>query len=218
MMHDANPSTGPAEDEDLETLAARVDHAIEELAGLDPAARETAEAVREAIEAFHRVGLTTIVKRLREDPRGKELLFELVDDPGIRALFTMHGIIRSAPPPEPAPPLELVQIQLPGAEGGWHPGPRVDDVAADRPFAFEAGGEKIIVVWAKGQPRAFRNACGHVGLPLERGVVDADEATITCPWHAYRFDAESGACLSAPDCRLEPFPLRVVGGVVEVKV
>jgi nitrite reductase/ring-hydroxylating ferredoxin subunit len=217
-MHDANHTTGPAEGEDLESLAARVDHAIEALGGLDAPAREQAEEVRAAIEAFHRVGLTTIVKRLKDDPRGKELLFELVDDPGVRALLAMHGIIRSAPLPEPEQPLELVQIQLPGGDGGWHPGPRADEVAADRPFAFEAGGAKIIVVQAKGHLRAFRNACGHIGLPLERGVVDADEATITCPWHAYRFDADSGACLSAPDCQLEPFPIRVVGGVVEVKV
>lgn len=218
MMHDANHATGPVEGDDLESLAARVDHAIEALGGLDASARERADEVRAAIEAFHRVGLTTIVKRLRDDPRGKELLFELVDDPGVRALLAMHGIIRSAPTAEPEPPLELVQIQLPGGDGGWHPGPRADEVAADRPFAFEAGGAKIIVVQARGHFRAFRNACGHIGLPLDRGVVDADEATITCPWHAYRFDADSGACLSVPDCQLEPFPTRVVGGMVEVKV
>jgi len=218
MMHDTNHTTPPPGADDLEALAARVDHAIEALGGLDAAAREKAEAVRGSIEAFHRAGLTTIVKRLKADPRGKELLFELVDDPGVRALLAMHGLIRSAPPSEPEPPLELVQIQLPGGDGGWHPGPRADAVAADRPFAFEAGGAKIIVVQAKGQLRAFRNACGHIGLPLDRGVVDADEATITCPWHAYRFDADSGACLSAPGCSLEPFPIRVVGGVVEVKV
>jgi nitrite reductase/ring-hydroxylating ferredoxin subunit len=218
MMHDTNHTSGPATGDDLESLAGRVDHAIEALAGLDEPAREKAMAVREAIEAFHRLGLTTIVKRLKEDPRGKEILFELVDDPGVRALLAMHGIIRSAPPSEPEPPLELVQIQLPGAEGGWHPGPRADEVTSEKPFAFEAGGEKIIVVNARGRLRAFRNACGHIGLPLDRGIIDDAEGTITCPWHAYRFDADSGACLSAPDCRLEPFPLRVVGEVVEVKV
>jgi len=188
MMHEANHTTG-SRDDDLE-----------------------------ALEAFHRAGLATIVRRLEEDPRGKELLLELVADPGVRAMLVMHGIIRSSPPPAAEPPREVVQIRLPHADGEWHTGPRIDDVAADRPFAFEAGGEKIIVVRAKGQLRAFRNACGHIGLPLDRGIVDHDEATIACPWHAYRFDAESGACLSAPDCRLESFPVRVVGGVVEVQV
>jgi nitrite reductase/ring-hydroxylating ferredoxin subunit len=218
MMHDTNHTSGPADGDGLEALAAKVDHAIEALAGLDEPAREKAIAVREALEAFHRLGLTTIVKRLKEDPRGKELLFELVDDPGVRALLAMHGIIRTSPPSQPEPPLELVQIQLPGVDGGWHPGPRVDEVTSEKPFALEAGGEKIIVVNARGQLRAFRNACGHIGLPLDRGIIDDAEGTITCPWHAYRFDADSGACLSAPDCRLEAFPLRVVGGVVEVKV
>lgn len=218
MMHDANRTTGERAAEDLEALAARVDRAIEAIGGLDAAAREKAEAVREAIEAFHRAGLTTIVKRLKEDPRGKELLFELVDDPGVKALLAMHGIIRPAPAVASQPPVELVQIQLPGVDGGWHPGPRADDVPADRPVAFETGGAKVIVVSVGGRLRAFRNACGHIGLPLDRGIVDAEAGTITCPWHAYRFDADSGACLSAPDCRLESFPLRVVGGVVEVKV
>ena len=218
MTHDAHQPEGTAPDDDLEAIAAHVDHAIEALEGLDAAARDKADAVRAAIEAFHRVGLTRIVKRLKADPRGKEILFELVDDPGVRALFAMHGIIRTEAATEPEPLLDLVQIQLPGAAAGWHPGPQAGDVTPDKPVAFEAGGVKIIVVNARGQLRAFRNACGHIGLPLDRGIMDAEAGTITCPWHAYRFDADSGACLSAPDCRLEPFPLRVVGGVVEVKV
>lgn len=218
MMHDVNHTTGPVGDDDVEALAARVDRAIEALTTLDPAAREKAEAAREAIEAFHKAGLTTIVKRLKEDPRGKELLFALVDDPGVRALFAMHGIIRTQQP-EPAPaPLELVQIQLPGAGAGWHPGPRAADVSDEKPIAFEAGSEKVIVVRVRGELRAFRNACGHIGLPLDRGMMDAEAGTITCPWHGYRFDAESGECLSAPDCGLEPFPIREVGGTVEVKI
>lgn len=217
MMHDANRSPEPATDDDLESLAGRVDRALEALDTLDEAAREKAQAAREAIEAFHRVGLTTIVKRLKEDPRGKELLFELVDEPGVRALLAMHGIIRTPPAPAAEPPVELVQIQLPGAPQDWVPGPRVDEVTAERPVAFEGGGAKILVLRVKGELRAFRNACAHVGLPLERGMCDVEAGTITCPWHGFRFDADTGECLSAPQCQLEPFSLRVRSGVVEVK-
>jgi hypothetical protein len=100
----------------FESLAASADAAIAALGGLEPAAREKAEAVKEAIEAFHRAGLTAIVKALKADPRGKELLFALVDDPTVYALLTLHGIVRQPPREEPEPqPLELVQIQLPGA-------------------------------------------------------------------------------------------------------
>lgn len=103
---------------DLESLAARVDHVAADVLGLDEGSRTRSLALKEAIEAFHRAGLTTIVRRLKADDRGRELLHELVDDPGVRALFLMHGIVR--PPPVPEPPtgddgavLDLVQIQLP---------------------------------------------------------------------------------------------------------
>ncbi len=116
--------------------------------------------------------------------------------------------------PDPAEP---VQIQLPGEPQDWVPGPRVDEVTAERPVAFEGGGAKILVLRVKGELRAFRNACAHVGLPLERGICDMEAGTITCPWHGFRFDADTGTCLSAPQGQLEPFPLRVRAGVVEVK-
>lgn len=215
-MLEPNHATGPTPDTDLELLAAHVDHALEALGSLDEAARAKAHALREAIEAFHRAGLTTIVRRLKADPRGKELLFELVDDRGVRTLLAMHGIIRT-PPAEPEPPLELVQISLPGEGRGWHPGPRADEVLPEKPIAFDAGDAKILVLRVKGELRAFRNACGHVGLPLERGMIDAEAGTLTCPWHGFRFDGDTGECLTSPECQLEPFPLRVVGGVVEVK-
>lgn len=83
---------------DFAELAAEVDAAIRRADGLaDDEAREHADAVRSAIEAFHRPALVTIVRTLRNDPRGKELLFELVDDPAVRAVLALHGIIRADP-------------------------------------------------------------------------------------------------------------------------
>ncbi len=103
---------------DLEALAARVDHVTADVLGLDEGGRARALALKEAIESFHRLGLTAIVRRLKADGRGRELLLELVEDPGVRSLFLMHGIVR--PPPQPAcpadadgVPLDLVQIDLP---------------------------------------------------------------------------------------------------------
>jgi len=139
--------------------------------------------------------------------------------PGADADADLESLAAAAREKAPAvePPVEPVEIQLPGEPQGWVPGPRVDEVTAARPVAFEGGGVKILVVRVKAQLRAFRNACGHVGLPLERAICDVEAGTITCPWHGYRFDAHTGECLSAPQCQLEPFPLRVRGGVVEVK-
>ena len=113
--------------------------------------------------------------------------------------------------------MELIQLQLPGEMSGWHEGPKVGDVTANKPVAFEGGGVKILVLRVKDKLRAFRNACGHVGLPLERGTCNAEAGTVTCPWHGFRFNADTGECLTAPECQLEPFALRVTAGVVWVK-
>jgi hypothetical protein len=102
----------------LEELAVQVDRAVEAIESLTAESREKSLALKTAIEAFHRAGLTTIVRRLKADGRGKELLFELVDDPAVRALLAMHGIVR-LPEAELEPePLELVQIQLPVIAAG----------------------------------------------------------------------------------------------------
>jgi hypothetical protein len=67
------------------------DGSPEALAGaVDAAARAVA-----ALEAVHRDALVTIVRRLRADGAGRDLLFELVDDPMVRLVFSLHGIIRT---------------------------------------------------------------------------------------------------------------------------
>lgn len=100
----------------LEALAEQVDRAVEAIDSLAPDAREKSFALKTAIEAFHRAGLATIVRRLKADGRGNELLFELVGDPAVRVLLALHGIVR-LPEPEPEP-AELVQIQLPVISAG----------------------------------------------------------------------------------------------------
>jgi hypothetical protein len=82
----------------VELLAKAVDEAAGIVAKLDDGPREAAEELRAAIEAVHKAGLVTIVRRLRDDAAGKALLYELVDDPLIRMLFSLHGIIRTDTP------------------------------------------------------------------------------------------------------------------------
>ena len=77
-----------------EELAAAVDGALLAVAGLDERSKDTATALQTAVEAFHRDALVTIVRTLKSDPHGKELLFGLVDDPGVYAVLALHGIIR----------------------------------------------------------------------------------------------------------------------------
>ena len=83
---------------DLEKAAAALDDAIARRAELDPLPRQVLEQTLEPLDAIHKAGLTAIVRALRADPRGKELLFDLVDDAAVRMVLSMHDIIRPSDP------------------------------------------------------------------------------------------------------------------------
>jgi len=95
--------------DEFEALAERVDRAVNEVRTLDEAGQAKAMALKSAVEAFHKVGLTKIIQRLKADPRGKELLFELVDEPSVYALFAMHGLVRADLPTRVSRVIDMVR-------------------------------------------------------------------------------------------------------------
>ena len=68
----------PGSPNPLDDAARRVDNAVERAGLLEPSAQRVALALKAAVEEFHREGLRTIVARLKDDPDGRRLLFELV--------------------------------------------------------------------------------------------------------------------------------------------
>lgn len=70
------------------------------------------------------------------------------------------------------------------------------------PFRTELAGRSYLVSRIDGELVAFVARCPHRLGPLSAAV----DGTVTCPWHGYRFDAKSGACLSGQSCRLPPAP------------
>ncbi|MEO1087617.1 MAG: NifU family protein [Acidobacteriota bacterium] len=91
-QQDAPPSPEPGP---LEELARGVDEALEAVESLEEPARAKALELKKAIEAFHKEGLTTMIRNLKADPRGLELLLEMVEDAGVYALFAMHGLVKA---------------------------------------------------------------------------------------------------------------------------
>lgn len=100
------------ETDTFDDLAKRVDDAVAALDGLDPAARAVAEELQAAIEAVHKAGLVTIVRRLREDEGARPVLFDLVDDPVVHLLLSLHGIVRPDPVTHANQVLASVRPQL----------------------------------------------------------------------------------------------------------
>ncbi len=86
------------EPEDFETIAARIDKALAAVEALsDENSKMHALGLKTAIEDLHKLALTEIVTKLKSDDRGRELLFELVDEPVVYALLLRHGIVRPNP-------------------------------------------------------------------------------------------------------------------------
>lgn len=113
----------------FEQLAKRVDDAVAALADLDPAARAVAEELKSAIEEIHRAGLVTMVRRMRDDPAARDVLFGLVDDPTVHLLLSLHGIVRPDPVTHANQVLTSVRPQL-HSHGGDVTLVRVEDGTA----------------------------------------------------------------------------------------
>jgi Fe-S cluster biogenesis protein NfuA/nitrite reductase/ring-hydroxylating ferredoxin subunit len=138
----------------FEELAARVDAAVSAVASMDISSRATADELRAAVEAFHRDALVAIVRHLRADDHGRELLFQLVDLPSVHAVFALHGIIK-------APLMTRAMTAL-------------DSV---RPYLQSHGGDVELVEIREGvafvRLQGSCNGCSMSAITLREGVEEA---------------------------------------------
>jgi len=72
-------------------------------------------------------------------------------------------------------------------------------------------GREIAIFRVGGAVYAFENACPHEGNPLVEGEIVGP--TLTCAYHLWRFDLETGACLSG-DEPARKYPAEVRGDTV----
>ena len=78
----------------FESRAARIDVAQRAVGRLDAEPRAAVEELLDAVEAPHAAVLLSLVSRLRSDDRGRELLYEAVDDPEVFAALVKAGIVK----------------------------------------------------------------------------------------------------------------------------
>jgi Fe-S cluster biogenesis protein NfuA len=78
----------------FETRAARIDAAQRAVGKLDAEPRAAADELVAAVEAHHAAVLLSFVSLLRADGRGRELLYEAVDDPEVYAALVKAGIVK----------------------------------------------------------------------------------------------------------------------------
>ncbi|MFN8195223.1 MAG: NifU family protein [Nocardioidaceae bacterium] len=116
-------------DRPLEELAGELDEVMADLEALAEEPRDVASLAVDRLNALHRQALLTVVRRLKDDPRGKELLFELVDDPTVHMVLAMHGIVRPDPVTAARQALDRVRPDLQSHGGDAELDSVVDGVA-----------------------------------------------------------------------------------------
>ena len=57
-----------------------------------------------------------------------------------------------------------------------------------------------------------QNSCPHAGGNLAAG--DISDGTVTCPWHQWQFNLDSGACPHSPAVTLRRYECRIENGMV----
>ena len=102
-----------------------------------------------------------------------------------------------------------------GARDGWARVAALSELAEGASKVVYAGGEQVALFNISGRLYAVANRCPHANGPLADGELDG--ATVTCPWHASRFDLETGAVLAGPAVKPVPtYQVRVENGAIYV--
>ena len=93
---------------------------------------------------------------------------------------------------------------------------RRDEVPEGQGKVVEVRGRKIALFNVGGKFYATDNTCLHRGGPLGEGHLRGN--VVNCPWHMWGFDVTTGACESAPDEKLETFPVKAEGDDILVGI
>lgn len=76
------------------------------------------------------------------------------------------------------------------------------------------GGERIAVFRQGDTASALTNVCAHQGGPLGEGKII--DGCVTCPWHGFQFNPETGCSPPPFTDRVRTYPVRITAGRVHV--
>lgn len=76
-------------------------------------------------------------------------------------------------------------------------------------------GHEIALFNRDGAFFALENTCPHQGGPLGEGTIE--DGCVTCPWHGWQFDVQTGACQNMPGEDARSVPIVVLNGEIFLK-
>jgi len=134
--------------------------------------------------------------------------------PKCHALHPPAYGFRSTPGPEEQAMQPMPQPAR--SVGSGEPAARLPDLQDSKPLLVEVAGREIALVRSSDQVFAIANRCPHKAGPLAGGLVRS--STITCPWHWFRFDLQTGVSCTNPLMRTPVYETELRGDEVFVHV
>lgn len=93
---------------------------------------------------------------------------------------------------------------------------RVNDMDDGEARVVNANGTIIALYRVGGRFYATSNVCPHQGGPLGEGTLDG--SIVTCPWHGWKFNVETGVSPVVPTVKVKTYNVKVEGNDVLVEV
>ncbi len=97
----------------------------------------------------------------------------------------------------------------------------LSDFESETAVEVIAGKEVIAVFFDGGKLHALDGLCAHQGGPIAKGkieVTDQGKSCVTCPWHGWQYELETGIQTVNRQPLQRTFPTRVVEGRVQVGI
>jgi nitrite reductase/ring-hydroxylating ferredoxin subunit/Fe-S cluster biogenesis protein NfuA len=91
-----------------------------------------------------------------------------------------------------------------------------DELPPGQPVARTVHDDRLLLYRDGTQVYCVANACAHLGLALDGGVVT--DGVLECPHHGLRYRLDTGECLDVAEVQLVVHAVRVRGGRVAVKL
>jgi nitrite reductase (NADH) small subunit len=90
----------------------------------------------------------------------------------------------------------------------------IADIAPGHGIVAEANGTPLAIFNVDGTIHAINNTCCHRDGPLGEGELEGN--IVTCPWHGWRYNVTTGACLNNPTAKVEAYQVKIEGTDVKV--
>ncbi len=92
----------------------------------------------------------------------------------------------------------------------------IGEIAPGRAKYVALGDLELAVFHLTGPDRfvVVKNSCPHAGGNLSAGRIEGN--VVTCPWHDWAFDLDSGLCTLSESAKLNQVESRVEAGHVEI--